>query len=94
MILEIQIKSLVFSFLFGVYFSYIIRANYKYILSLKKIFRILSTFIIVFSNVLLYFIFLLKINYGIIHTYFIFMIILGVYIEHIINMLIVKKIKK
>ena len=94
MILEIQIKSLVFSFLFGIYFSYMIRINYKFILSLKKILRILGTFILVISNVLLYFIILLKINYGLLHIYLILMIILGVYIEYIINKLIVKMKKK
>lgn len=94
MILEIQIKSLVFSFLFGIYFSYMIRINYKYILSLNKLFKILGTLILVFSNMLLYFVILLKINYGLIHIYLILMIILGVYIEYIINKLIVKIKKK
>jgi len=94
MILEIQIKSLVFSFLFGMYFSYMIRINYKFILSLKKILRILGTFILVISNVLLYFIILLKINYGLLHIYLILMIMLGVYVEYLINKLIVKYIKK
>ena len=94
MILEIQIKSLVFSFLFGIYFSYMIRINYKFILSLKKILRILGTFILVISNVLLYFIILLKINYGLLHIYLILMIMLGVYVEYLINKLIVKYIKK
>jgi len=94
MILEIQIKSLVFSFLFGIYFSYMIRINYKFILLLKKTLRILSTFILVISNVLLYFIILLKINYGLLHPYLLLMIVLGVYIEHLINKLIVKYIKK
>jgi len=94
MILEIQIKSLVFSFLFGIYFSYMIRINYKFILLLKKTLRILSTFILVISNVLLYFIILLKINYGLLHIYLILMIMLGVYVEYLINKLIVKYIKK
>lgn len=94
MILEIQIKTLVFSFLFGIYFSYMIRINYKYVFSLKKIYKILGTILLITSNILLYFIILLKINNGIIHTYSIFMIVIGTYIEYIINRLIVKCIKK
>ena len=94
MILEIQIKTLIFSFLFGIYFSYMIRINYKYIFSLKKIYRILGTILLVTSNVLLYFIILLKINNGLIHIYSLCMIVFGTYIEHMINTLIEKYIKK
>ncbi len=94
MILEIQIKSLFFSFLFGIYFSYIIKINYKFILPLNKFFRIIGTLLLIFSNVLIYFLILLKINYGLLHIYLILMIILGVYIEHLLNKLIVKYIKK
>ena len=94
MILEIQIKTLIFSFLFGIYFSYMIRINYKYIFSLKKIYRILGTILLVSVNVLLYFIILLKINNGLIHIYSLFMIVFGTYIEHIVNSLIEKYIKK
>lgn len=94
MTLEIQIKSLLFSFLFGIYFAHIIKINYKFILLLNKLFRTLGTLLLIVSNVLLYFVILLKINYGLLHIYLILMIILGVYIEYLLNKLIVKYIKK
>lgn len=94
MILEVQIKTLIFSFLFGIYFAYMIRVNYKYIYTLKKLYKILATFLLIFSNVLLYFIILLKINNGIIHMYSLLMIVLGTYMEHFINRIIEKNIKK
>lgn len=94
MTLEIQIKSLLFSFLFGIYFAHIIKINYKFILPLNKLFRTLGTLLLIVSNVLLYFVILLKINYGLLHIYLILMIILGVYIEYLLNKLIVKYIKK
>lgn len=94
MTLEIQIKSLLFSFLFGIYFAYIIKINYKFILPLNKFFRVVGTLLLIISNVLIYFFILLKINYGLLHIYLILMIILGVYIEQLLNKLIVKYIKK
>lgn len=71
-----------------------IRINYNYILNLNKLFKIIGTIILIFSNMLLYFIILLKINYGFIHIYLILMIIFGVYIEYIIDKYIVKIKKK
>lgn len=81
MILEIQIKTLFYSLLFGIYFSFFITLNYKITDKLKKIYKIISSFLVVFINVLFYFLILMKINNGIIHIYAILAILLGVILE-------------
>lgn len=93
MILKVQILTLFFSFIFGIYFSYMIKINYKYIFNLKRFYKITGTILLITLNVLIYFIILLKINNGIIHTYSLLMIILGSYIEYLLG-LIVKHNKK
>ncbi len=92
--LDIQFKTLLYSFLFGIYFSFIIYLNYKIIYKLKKFYLVIGTFLIIFLNVLLYFLILLKINNGIIHLYGIIAIILGVLLEHLFHHLIEKYFKK
>lgn len=94
MILEVQIKSLIISFLFGIYFSYFIEINYKIIFKLKKIYKILSSFLIVFINAIVYFIILMKINHGIIHPYCILSILLGTIFQHYLHFIIVKTFRK
>ncbi len=88
--LEIQIKLLLFSIIFGAYLSFMIDINHKYLYYPKTVFKIIFTFIFVFTNTLLYFLILKKINEGIIHIYSIFCIILGFFIEHIIRKKVVK----
>ena len=75
--LEIQIKSLIFSFLYGGIFYLFMSLNNKNIYNSKGIIKILTNIFFIFDNVLLYFIILKKINNGILHYYFIFSIILG-----------------
>ena len=75
--LEIQIKSLIFSFLYGCIFYLFLSLNNKNIYNSKGIIKILTNIFFIFDNVLLYFIILKKINNGILHYYFIFSIILG-----------------
>lgn len=94
MTLDIQLKILLISFLFGIYFSLFININYKMIYEVKKIWKILFTFITIFINIVIYFIMLMKINNGIIHIYGILMIVLGVYLEHLIQKAIEKYKKK
>lgn len=96
--LNIQIKTLLFSFLFGIFFSVFLNINYKLIYNNKKFYRIITSFIFVMINVIIYFIILRKINNGILHIYSIFMIILGFIFENIVKKYIigifVKYIKK
>ena len=90
MSLNIQINSLIFSFAFGIFFSLFLDLNYKIIYNSKKIIKIIGTFLVIFSSVLIYFIILLNINNATFHLYELIMIILGFYIENLIK----NKIKK
>ena len=80
--LIIQIKSLFFSFFYGIFLAILLNLNYKYIYKSKLGYRLLINLLFVISNVLLYFIILKLINDGIIHLYFIFMIIIGFVISN------------
>lgn len=91
--IKIQIITLLFSFLYGIFFSFFLSLNYKFIYSNKKIFRTVISFLVVVISVLIYFIILKKINYGIFHIYEILMITLGFIVENIIVSIIANKKK-
>ncbi len=91
--IKIQITTLLFSFLYGIFFSFFLSLNYKFIYSNKKIFRTVISFLVVVISVLIYFIILKKINYGIFHIYEILMITLGFIVENIIVSIIANKKK-
>lgn len=75
--LEIQIQSLIFSFVFGLYFSLLFNLFYKFLFKDKKIYTLLINLIFVLMNIILYFILLKVINNGILHMYFIGLLFLG-----------------
>lgn len=77
MILKLQIISLVVSFLYGIFFSFLLNINYKLIYNDNKFIKIIGTFLFVIFNSLLYFLILLKINNGIVHIYCIITLIVG-----------------
>lgn len=91
--IKLQIITLIFSFFYGVFFSFFLSLNYKVIYNDKKVFKIISSLFFVIVCVLLYFIILRKINNGIFHIYEILMIILGVIIENLIVGFIANKKK-
>ena len=78
--LKIQIISLAFSFLYGVVFSLLVNINYRFLFTKRLFYKIVVTFVFIIDMALLYFIFIKMINNGIIHSYFLLMIILGFYI--------------
>ena len=93
--LDIQIYSLIYSFIFGIFFYYSLFIFNKIICQLKRIIIYIVSVIYVVSLALLYFFGLLYINNGFVHFYFIIMLLLG----YILGFLIVKfyftyKIKK
>ena len=88
--LKIQVFSLLFSFFYGILFSFCVNLNYQYLFFKKKIFRILMTFLFLLDMALLYFLILKFINDGIIHIYFYLMLCVGFYI----SFPIMKKIRK
>ena len=87
-----QIITIVFSFIYGILFYILLEINYKYIYTGNKLYRIIVTFLFVICNTLLYFIILRKINYGIVHIYFLSCIFTGYILSNFVyKKLIVKR---
>ena len=80
MSLKYQIIIIIFSFIFGIFFGFLVNLNYKIIFNKKNIIRLLGSFFLCLDMSLLYFLIILKINYGILHIYFLFVLFLGFYI--------------
>ena len=78
MTLILQIKSLDFSFLYGIFFAFTYKYNYRFLTSKNLFFKIIVNFFFVIDHILLYFVLISKINNGILHLYFFFMFILGI----------------
>lgn len=92
--LEFQIHTLVFSFFFGILFSFLLNINYKILYPEKKWYQILSNFIFVIGGILLYFFGLQKINYGIFHPYSALLIIVGFLLEHYTHYIFIRMFAK
>ena len=92
--IKLQIITLLVSFLYGIFFSFFLGLNYKYIYSDKKIFKTIISFLVIIISVLLYFIILKKINYGIFHVYEILALAIGFCLENWIAAIIAKRHKK
>lgn len=73
--IKIQLVSLGFSYLYGIFFYLIYVLSYQFLY--KKKYQIISNLVFSIFIALLYFVCLLKINNGIIHPYMILMTILG-----------------
>ena len=80
MSIKTQVLSLLFSLAYGGFFSFIYHINYKYIYGQKRIYAITITFLVVFNGALLYYLILRQINYGILHPYFLLMLMIGFYL--------------
>ena len=78
MILSIQIKSLAFSFIYGIFFAYTYKINYKYLMSNSLFFKIILSFLFILDHILLYFILISRINNGILHLYFFLSFLVGI----------------
>lgn len=88
--LKIQIISLSFSFLYGLFMYFMISINYKYLFMSKLIERIVISILFIVDNLLLYFLILRFINDGIIHVYFLLCILFGYFVGGMLYKLIVK----
>lgn len=75
--LDIQLKSILYSFLYGILFNFLLKLNYKFIYYSKGIIKILINIFFIIDNAFLYFIILRYINNGIFHFYFLLSIVLG-----------------
>ena len=74
---NIQLISLIVSFLFGFIFYYLYKINYIIIKEKKRFYQSLITILFMYNIVLLYIIMIFNINHGIFHIYFFIMIALG-----------------
>ena len=83
MILKTQINLIVFSFLYGLFLNFTLNLCENFIYNKRIILKIVCTIIYVFSNVLIYFIFLEFINNGVIHYYSFLSMIFGMCIQNI-----------
>ena len=88
-----QILTIVFSFIYGIIFYFLLEINYKYIYYGNKIYRIIVTLLFVLCNTIIYFIMLRKINYGIVHIYFLFCLLTGYILSNFVckNLIVNRK---
>lgn len=94
MSLNLQLKTILASLLFGIYFSFFISIIYKFLEHKNKLIKFLKTFIFIILNVYIYFLIIKKINNGIFHYYEILCIIVGVLFHSFIVKHIIVKYKK
>ena len=92
--LNIQIKLLVFSLIYGFLLSIALDILYPLIRKTNKIYQIILSFIFVLLMAIIYFIAIDKIGYVIFHLYSIFAIIIGFISYDIIISVIAKNIKR
>lgn len=90
MSLQIQIFSLIFSFLFGLVFAFFVNLHYDMLFSKNKWFRLFINFIFVIDMALLYFLILKSLNGGVLHLYFFLLIFLGFLLSYVNT----KKVRK
>lgn len=77
MALSIQIKSLILSFLFGIFFDFTFNFFYYLLFTKYKILNIITNFVFCISIFSLYFYLLYIVNNGIVHIYFFIAMLLG-----------------
>lgn len=86
--LSIQIKTLLFSLLFGFVFNIFVTLLNKFIYNKNKIIQIISTLILTLFSTITYFVILQKLNEAIIHPYFLLMFILGFSLSNVVKKLL------
>ncbi len=92
--LNIQIKLVIFSLIYGFLFSIFLDVLYPIIKKQKKIIKIFLSFLLVMFMAIIYFIAIDKIGYVLFHIYSILAIIVGFVTYDIMISLIAKKYKR
>lgn len=82
--LKTQIFSIVFSFLYGVFFYIIVFLNSVILFNINKCVQICGTFLFMFDISLLYFLCIKIINNGVLHFYFFLCFLLGWWICYLV----------
>ena len=91
MILIVQIKSLIVSFLYGIILFIMLEINSKLLYSSNLFIKFICSILFVAFNTLLYFIILMYINNGYVHLYFFISVILGYLLCGFLYKIICKK---
>ena len=92
--LKMQIVLIIYSLLFGVLFSFLLRINYKIIKNKSKGIKNIIIFLFTLNAVFIYFLVLKKINSGILHVYSFLLIFTGFILEHLTVNYLAEKINK
>ena len=92
--LNIQIKLLVFSLIYGFLFSIVLDILYPLIRKTNKFYQIILSFLFILLMAIIYFIAIDKIGYVIFHLYSILAIVIGFISYDILIMLIAKNMKR
>ena len=77
MTLLVQIQSLTFNFLYGIFSSFMFNLLYHLLFTNSMVLNIITNLFFLFSLIFLYFYFLFQINFGIIHIYYFLLFGLG-----------------
>lgn len=77
--LKIQIITLAFSFIFGILFGIIVNINYSLLFNKNRKIKCFGNFILIIDVSLFYFLVIKRINNGILHLYFLLILVLGFY---------------
>lgn len=77
--LHVQLLSFGVSFCYGIFFYLLLELNSRVLYSSHKFIKVFGSILFILFHVLLYFLILMKINYGYVHIYF-FLCILGGYL--------------
>lgn len=76
---KLQLISFLVSFIYGIFFYYTSLLNYKMIKNHSIIIKYIITFVYILNISLIYILIMYKVNFGIIHIYFIIVLFLGFY---------------
>lgn len=90
---HIQLLSFLFSFLFGIFFSFVSVYHYHMVYSLKKVFRYFLTGLFILDISLFYILCLYYINSGVVHIYFVVVTLLGYLVEKKLHSVVKKYVK-
>lgn len=75
--LSVQLKLIIFSFIFGFFFSLVIKIFNKKVKNYKNTLKIFLSFFLIFMMSIIYFIGIQEISHAILHFYSIICIIIG-----------------
>jgi len=91
--LDIQIKMIIFTFVYGIFIFFLLNLLKKIVYNKNKKLKIILTFAIFLLNSIIYFFILKIINNAIIDCNLLIIFFLGVYIGYILRKVLIKSLK-